>query len=348
MSEDGSLNLLKPLIQRCNTSALWVVGEQTSDYISNPNPFVKAISNRIDVVRQLTKLGWLAQFSDFDFNTVEPSSIESIFVRVVKERPVMHHIINKSVDCLTKGGRLYLTGTKQQGIKTYAKNAGYRLNGNIEINKHGNHYLAVVQRGISSNPETLEDKSYTHLRPVVNEGDLSFYSKPGLFGWDKIDVGSTFLVQHLEQFTQRRVINTILDLGCGFGYLSVHAGLYYWPAQIFATDNNAAAISACRANLALQNINAEVIVDDCASTLTGPFDLLLCNPPFHKGFDVERNFTGYFVETAARLLAPTGIAAFVVNSFIPIEILGKKFFNCVEVISDNRSFKLLRMTKPKK
>ncbi len=53
-------------------------------------------------------------------------------------------------------------------------------------------------------------------RPIA-EG--RFMSRPGIFAWDRIDVASALLAQHLPETLAGRAA----DLGAGFGYLSAGA-----------------------------------------------------------------------------------------------------------------------------
>lgn len=349
---DASFDLLKPLLKSCETESVWVIGEQTCDYNISANANIKVLSNRIDIINQLTALGWQAEFGDFNFSIFKPGSLSAIFMRVAKERALMHYIINNAAIYLKQDGILYLAGAKNQGIKTYAKNAGMRLAGAFKLKKHGTSYLLTAKRAQSVNSQALDDRNYACLREFITEGELSFYSKPGLFAWDKVDAGSAYLVANLPAFIAcingLGTIKSILDLGCGMGYLAIHASILCKQAEITATDNNASAIAACRANFDKYQINGQVIADDCASRLTGAFDLVLCNPPFHKGFGIEPDLTHRFVKTAAKLVAHNGAAIFVVNNFIAIEAIAEQYFEQVENFASNDRFKLIQMLVPKR
>ena len=111
--------------------------------------------------------------------------------------------------------------------------------------------------------------------------------------------------------------------------------------RIVATDNCAAATTACQKNFAAFNIAGEVIADDCASSVSSTFDALLCNPPFHQGFKTDTRLTEKFVETAAQRVKDTGRALFVVNQFVPLERIAQTVFARSEKIAQADGFKLL-------
>jgi 16S rRNA (guanine1207-N2)-methyltransferase len=192
---------------------------------------------------------------------------------------------------------------------------------------------------------TLDDKAYTDLR-LIESDELSFYSKPGVFGWQKIDKGSEFLIEQLAMIDDGSGLQgqSVLDLGCGYGYLSLKAGALR-GSRITAVDNNIAAVTACRKNLQHVGLDAEVVCDDCGSSLAGNFDLILCNPPFHQGFDMESELTSKFIGASYQLLKPGGKALFVVNAFIPLERKAVDFYDKVDVIANNKSFKVLLLSR---
>src|SRR5690606_33030346 len=114
--------------------------------------------------------------------------------------------------------------------------------------------------------------------------------------------------------------------------------------HITATDNCAAAITACRHNFAAHCISGEVIAADCGDGIEARYDVILCNPPFHQGFGEERSLTEKFLAAAKRLLTPKGRALFVVNRFVPLEGLAEKLFIGVEVVLENPGFKVVELS----
>jgi 16S rRNA (guanine1207-N2)-methyltransferase len=99
------------------------------------------------------------------------------------------------------------------------------------------------------------------------------------------------------------------------------------PATVrVATDNNVAAIDAAAKNFAEAGMSVDCVVDDCASQIRQRFDLILCNPPFHQGFQVNDTMTEKFLKSACRLSRRSTRAIFVVNQFIPLQKLSESCF----------------------
>lgn len=343
MSQDAALALLWPFIRAQQRPALWVLDEHgAAAALPPPSAHVAVLSNRLDVATAMRQGHWQVTFSDYEFTPWPTASLDAVFFRLAKEKAVVHHVINAAAERLAPGGRLVLSGGKQQGIKTYAQQAARRLGGALDFRKMGKDYLAVVTRGAALG-EPLDDREYTRLRLAVTDDGLQFYSKPGLYGWDKVDAGSAMLVQHLDDFVSGAAPRSVFDLGCGYGYLSVHAWRRFAPERIVACDNNAAALLVAAKNFERHGIHGEVVAADCAEGISETFDLVLCNPPFHQGFGIERDLTERFVAAARRLTAVNGVAAFVTNAFIPIERVASDHFREVVRVAEDGRFKLSRL-----
>jgi 16S rRNA (guanine1207-N2)-methyltransferase len=305
---------------------------------------IHLVSNRFDIARDAKAAGLACSFNDFDFSNLTSHSFDALLFRVSKERASSHHIINESAQLLAANGQLLLSGEKNDGVKTYVKQACKRFGDRTNATKNGIYYLASITL---HNPDQtpLDDKDYHQLRWIKTSTEKQYQSKPGIFGWDKIDRGSAFLADHLPLFLRawNRAPESLLDLGCGYGYLACEASQYNFT-QITVTDNNAAAIAAATANCAqLINTDHKIIAADAGDQVEGRFGTVLCNPPFHQGFAVDGGLTEKFLSNTKRLLAPGGRALFVVNTFIPLEHKAKKYFQDIEIVANNGSFKLIAL-----
>ena len=272
-------------------------------------------SNRYEIAQAAAQAGVSTKFSDFDFSDLEAGSFDSVLFRVSKERAVSHHIINQASVLLKRGGALMLSGEKTDGVKTYTGHANKLFGDSCQPKKCGNYYLSRLTK-YSDDGKLLDDKNYLALRSIGGPENLPLQSKPGIFGWNKIDQGSALLI---NQFPQ------------GF-------------EQITATDNNAAALNACTTNFAALKVDGTVISGDAGSQLEERFDAIICNPPFHQGFNIDSELTAKFLTASKRLLAPRGRALFVVNNFIALEKKALDYFPRVREVARSGSFKLIMVS----
>lgn len=143
----------------------------------------------------------------------------------------------------------------------------------------------------------------------------------GVFSGCRPDHGGNLLAQavlaDLELLPSTEPL-TMLDLGCGNGSVT-QAVLRGLPtglqiARVFATDLD---LDAARSSHHLLGKDARVQVswDDAGARIpAGSVDVLLLNPPFHRGTAVDLSLVGPLLEAAHRLLTPGGRLYMVHNS----------------------------------
>ena len=339
---DSAMQLLYTALGQNSKPALWVLDEHSESDIPKGFTQLRALSNRIDTARALRQSGYDCELSDFEF--LDDSAFERLYYRVSKEKAVVHHVINQALSALPLGGELCLFGFKNDGLKTYGKKAALCVGDQLDLSKGADNALQarIIKRKEVTEP--LPDQDYQQVRAVsaLAHGELAVQSKPGVFGWQKIDKGSALLVSTLPTFLAGFVSppQTVVDLGCGYGYLSLlfKAQATGVVAEIIATDNSITALKACAANLP----KAQTLLADAGDSLANNCaDAVLCNPPFHSGFDHDKSLTDKFLKSALRLLKPKGRALFVVNQHIGIEQrAGQIGFRCERYLQQD-GFKVL-------
>ncbi|CAH0990267.1 Ribosomal RNA small subunit methyltransferase C [Sinobacterium norvegicum] len=338
---DHSSQQLSALINAASdTLSLWFVDEATDiNCLSSiqPRDNLSIISNRYDLHQQALACGLNSRFGDFTLAIDQ--QYEQIFFRIAKEKPIVHYLINRSADLLVRQGLLTLVGEKGDGTKTYIDKAKKYFNSSAQAKKNNIIYTGHIR--FFSKGKPLDDKHYTSLQTITDD----MISKPGVFGWNKIDQGSKYLVDNLAEILASNSIASdasVLDLGCGYGYLSIEAAKL-GSFTFTATDNNAVAVSCCQANLEQRGIAGQALASHCADNIEQRFDLVLCNPPFHTGFDTDKDLTPLFLQQAKQHLNSNGVAVFVVNSFIPLEAKAESIFKTIEVIAKNTQFKVVAL-----
>lgn len=332
---DIALDLLIEASATLRGNVLWVIDEQTD--VASVIPSLKrlkahAISQRVDQVKLLASNGIKATLNDYQLD--DSVGYDAILMRLSKQKALQNHVLNQVPRCLNTDGCLLISGAKNEGIKSFVKPLS-AVATNVWKNRGKQQNEVYGFDGLNEATLTLADDEYSTPRPCLDYNGIPLHSKPGIFGWKKIDVGTRLLVEALPQtlFDDKP---TVLDLGCGYGLLSVfsaNAG-----ATVTATDNNVAAVSLTALNLAQYGQAHQAIGDDCASSIREHFDLVLCNPPFHSGFNMDSSLTERFVETAAKRLKANGRAYFVVNQFLALEPIAQRHFAKTQKLANKDGF----------
>jgi len=183
------------------------------------------------------------------------------------------------------------------------------------------------------------------VRPI---DDGRFVSRPGVFAWDRIDVASQLLAEHLPSDLAGRAA----DLGAGFGYLSVE--LLQRCARIAALDLYEAerrALDLARRNLAALESRAAIRYcwHDVTAGLTDRYDVIVCNPPFHTHARAHRPDIGRrFIAIAAQSLLPGGRLWLVANRHLPYEQALGAGFERVRIVTQQHGFKVVEALRAKR
>lgn len=356
MSQDIALSMLLSAYRESGIApdkTLWVADEQTDIHallatLATEKPFL--LTQRYDQVVAWRKAQGQGIANDYSFAAAP--AVSQIFFRIAKEKALLHYIVNQALIHLPVGGVLWLAGGVNEGAKSLFEKLRDCAQLTVEVERGDKKtLLGKISKTAVVDDNLLDDRDYPNWfelqydDPVEGDNLQTFVSKAGIFGWDKLDLGTELLWQTLlaEHEEQSRQPASVLDLGCGYGWLIVQAGLNWPDARLVATDNNVTALMAVQQNAYRFGLSVDVIAADAGDEINDGFDLILCNPPFHQGFDVEGDLTLRFLQAAKRLLAKHGEVFYVVNSFIPLEKKAAGMFKTIDVLADNRKFKIVRL-----
>lgn len=174
----------------------------------------------------------------------------------------------------------------------------------------------------------------------------TFCTKPGIYGWNKIDQGSKILVENLPH----NLSGTGADFGCGYGYLSkkILDGNRQLK-KLYAIDADYNAVLCCQKNLKQyeENISIEYLWEDLTKrpdNITS-LDWIVMNPPFHEGKDTHIDVGQKFIETAALSLRKKGVLYMVANAHLPYEKMLQTLFESTEKIIEKQGFKIFKAVK---
>lgn len=91
----------------------------------------------------------------------------------------------------------------------------------------------------------------------------------------------------------------------------------------------------------------EVASSDLYAGISGRFDLIVSNPPFHHGVGTEYETTRRLIREAPTHLRPRGELWLVANAFLPwAEVLGDVFAD-VDTVAETKRFRVVRARRPR-
>lgn len=125
------------------------------------------------------------------------------------------------------------------------------------------------------------------LQYQYNDIGFSFYSDLGVFSKDHIDYGSKFLVETL--LSNRNKFNSILDLGCGYGFIGIVLAKIF-NSKLTMVDVNSRCVHLSEKNIKENTIDGTSLISDGYDKINAKFDLIVTNPPIRAGKEVVLDF----------------------------------------------------------
>lgn len=123
---------------------------------------------------------------------------------------------------------------------------------------------------------------------------LSFATDAGVFSKGHVDPGTLLLARSLPADLAGRA----LDLGCGWGALSVLTLCRFPQLKLVMSDVNRRALDLAQQNVRANGMAAQAVLSDGLQAVRGMFDVVLTNPPIRAGKQV---IYAMFADSRARL-----------------------------------------------
>lgn len=176
--------------------------------------------------------------------------------------------------------------------------------------------------------------------------DLTVCAHGGVFAGTGVDVGTRFLLSTLDRLPAGA--RDVVDLGCGTGVLAVAAARVLPGAQVRAIDVSAAAVRSAAATAAANGLSGQVTaaqVDGLEGMPPASLDLVLLNPPFHRGTALDTTTApALFGQVGGRLRAG-GELWVVWNSHLPYLPALRQRVGSTMVVAQNPRFTVTRSVR---
>lgn len=248
-----------------------------------------------------------------------------------RSREAGRALIARAAAEVAPGGWVAVDGQKTDGIDTALKD----LRGRVELSEslskaHGK--LASFVAGV--------DLSDWLARPALVEG---FQTLPGIFSADGPDRGSVLLAGVLPETLSGKVA----DLGAGWGYLAAEVLKRPGVKRLDLVEAEADALDCARVNVT----DPRARFHWADATTWRPetlLDVVVMNPPFHRGRDADPSLGAAFIRAARRMLAPNGSLWLVANRHLPYDAVLAECFLTVADVAGDSGFRVIHATKPRR
>lgn len=259
-----------------------------------------------------------------------------------RQRDEARALMARAIAMTKAGGRVVVCQSNDEGARSSEADLA-QLTGDVEsMSKNKCRVFWTASLARLNVPLLMQWQSLDEPRAIA---DGRFMSRPGIFAWDRIDVASELLAEHLPPTLAGRAA----DLGAGFGYLASEL-LARCPGieALDAYEAENRALELARVNL--KSFEARTPIDyrwhDVAAGLSDTYDVIVTNPPFHAQRGVDRPDIGRrFIAVAADSLRPGGRLWLVANRHLPYETVLSENFDRVHTVVQRHGYKIIEAVR---
>lgn len=196
----------------------------------------------------------------------------------------------------------------------------------------GRHKARIFRGRVPANPVPAPQPGWLNLP----EQGWRLRVDAGVFSRQQLDIGARFLLEHIPAGIQ----GDICDLGCGNGVIGMMALQQNPAARLWSCDESALALASARDNIGRTFPGREVQfhLGNGLDGLQQQFDLILLNPPFHRGHAVDDSVARVLFRHARRQLKPGGVLRVIGNAHLDYVTTLRRQFGKVDQVARNSKF----------
>lgn len=264
-----------------------------------------------------------------------------------KQHGVMlcQHALSK----LNKKGLLLIVGNNKGGIKSAGKTLdkeGFSIQ-KLDSARH----CTLLGCQMDEYLENIDFDKYVNTYFIeLSDTKLKMQTLPGAFSSDSLDPATEMLLEDIDSLFgdyKNKSSCKVLDFACGNGAIGLSIASLYSNTQITMSDINALALDCANANITNNHLDTnriKIINSNILDDVSGKFDVIVSNPPFHSGTKTDYSITEKFLRDAKQHLIPGGKLRIVANRFLKYPDQLAEIFGNMKTLSKNSKFSVYEST----
>lgn len=270
-----------------------------------------------------------------DLASVPDESFTAVTVRAPAGAVERRFVLAQALRILAPGGRLTTFAPKDRGglrLKKELQALGCEVGESAR--RHNRICLVVRPAEITGLKEAIASGA---PRRISDDG---LWTQPGVFSWDRLDVGTNALLQVLPEFA-----GVGADFGAGIGILALNVLASPKVTKLTLVELDHRAVEVSKRNVT--DPRAQFVWGDVRHDLSAlkDLDFIVSNPPFHEGGGEDKTLGQAFITSAAAALRKGGVLWIVANRHLPYEaILGESFAK-VRLVGEGGGYKVFEARK---
>jgi 16S rRNA (guanine1207-N2)-methyltransferase len=260
-------------------------------------------------------------------------SYSGALLRLPKEKAALEFALHIIASQLTVGQPLWLYGGNKEGIKSAHKLMApmYEAIRTVGVKNHCRVWSAVRSDSIpKANVEDWWHRTEFTLGAVTSP----WSTLPGVFAQGNLDPGTALLIDALPALNDPM---RILDFACGPGAIGAAIRNRNPRVDLHMLDADSIALVCARINVpGAQYYDS----DGWAHAPTGPFQMIVSNPPIHVGKLEDHRLLNNLITRAPQYLAPGGQLILVGQGRLKLEQRMKQVFKNPVMLSKSTRFQV--------
>lgn len=280
------------------------------------------------------------------FDTIPPVTGEvDLFILILpREKLRLAMMLHACASRMKENARLWLIGENRAGIKSSPRLIKEYFS-NLEKLDSARH-CSLFEARSPNTAEPFDLESWFVPWELEFAGQpIRLLSLPGVFAHGRLDRGTALL---LEAVSELRPGGKILDFACGSGIVGLSLLAADFASDITLLDVSALALESASRSLRRNDLNARVLASDGLSEVTGCYDWIISNPPFHAGVENDLEIARVFFQSAGTFLGENGRILIVFNRHLPYYRWLVDRFQTVDRLVEREDYSIICASRPKR